>query len=75
MSDKWFKQNPTDKVYWLNNGDEAKGEFIFSFDKKEQFNLFADYPYKLTAEQKEIFDAENEYWYNYFIDRQKDYIK
>ena len=70
---KWYKENPTDKIWWLEGSD--KGEFIFSFDKKQRFNLFADYPYKLTAEQKAVFDAENDYWYNYFIDRQRDYLE
>lgn len=70
---KWYKENPTDRIWWLAD-NSSKGEFVFSFDKVTRFNLFADYPYKLTREQKEIFDAENEYWYNYFIDRQKDYL-
>ncbi len=71
MRDNWIKNNDNDKVYWLDNGEETEGEFIFSFDKKERFNLFADYPYKLNKEQKAIFDEENPYWYNFFIDRQK----
>ena len=32
--------------------------------------LFADYPYKLTAEQKAIFDRENPFWRDFFIDMQ-----
>jgi len=43
--------------------------FEFSFDKKEIFNLFRDYPYKLTQEQKDIFNAENPYWADFFKDR------
>lgn len=69
QSDKWYKDNPDDKIWWLDNGDEVTGEFVFSFDKETQFNLFADYPHKLTKEQKEIFDKENPYWADYFIDR------
>ena len=46
------------------------GEFIFTFDKKTFFNRFADYPHKLTAEQKEIFDRENPFWAEFFSDRQ-----
>ena len=42
----------------------------FSFDKKTVFNMFADYPYKLTEEQKRIFDKENPYWADFFSDRQ-----
>ena len=66
--DHFYKEKPTDKVYWLDN-PEIIGEFVFSFDKKTTFNLFADYPFKLTKEQKAIFDKENPYWANFFKDR------
>jgi hypothetical protein len=68
-SDRWYKENPDDKIWWLDNSDEIEGEWIFSFDKKKRFNMFADYPKKLTKEQKEIFDKENPYWASFFIDR------
>lgn len=68
-SDKWYKENPNNKIWWLDNGNETKGEWIFSFDKKVKFNLFADYPHKLSQEQKAIFDKENPYWMEFFIDR------
>ena len=32
--------------------------------------MFADYPHKLTPEQKETFDKENPYWADFFKDRQ-----
>jgi hypothetical protein len=70
QSNNFFKKNPGDKVWWLNNGDEVKGEFIFTFDKEKVFNLFADYPHSLTPEQKAIFDEENPYWRDFFRDRQ-----
>ena len=68
-SNKWYKNEPTDKIWWLDNGDDVKGEFVFSFDKKTSFNMFADYPQKLSAEQKKIFDKENPYWADFFVDR------
>lgn len=68
-SSKFFKENPSDKVWWLDTSDRD-GEFIFSFDRKTTFNLFADYPDKLTKEQKEIFDKENPFWKEFFKDRQ-----
>ena len=43
-----------------------KGTFVFSFNKKEKFYLFRDYPQKLTKEQKEMFDKENPFWKEYF---------
>lgn len=55
---KWYKRNKDDQVWWKETPGEV-GEFIFSFDKKEEFNFFADYPQKLTPEQKAIFDKEN----------------
>lgn len=70
MQNNWYKENPSDKVWWLDNRGEAVGEFIFSFDKKRQYNLFADYPHNLTAEEKAIFDAENPYWVGFFEERQ-----
>lgn len=68
MSNKWYKNNKTDKIWWLETPDTV-GEWIFSFDKKTTFNMFADYPHNLTAEQKEIFDKENPNWADFFWDR------
>ena len=65
---EWYKQDETDTIWWKDNG--RIGEHIFSFDKKTEFNLFADYPYKLTKEQKEIFDKENPEWKEFFRGRQ-----
>lgn len=68
MSDSFYKQKETDSIWWVDNPDKI-GVFLFSFDKKKTFNLFQDYPWKLTAEQKEVFDKENPYWANFFKDR------
>ena len=69
MKDKWYKNRPNDKIWWLDNANESVGEWIFSFDKVYTFNMFADYPNKLTPEQKKIFDRENPYWADFFRDR------
>lgn len=66
----FYKQNKTDQIWWVDTS-EWDGYFLFSFDRKEVFNLFADYPHKLTAEQKEIFDQENPFWADFFKDRQR----
>lgn len=66
----FYKENPTDTIYWVDTVEEYKGLFLVSFDKKTVFNLFSDYPHKLTAEQKAIFDKENPYWANFFRDRE-----
>lgn len=68
MEQEFIKNNPTDKIWWVDNPD-VKGEFLFSFDREKVFNLFADYPWKLTKEQIRIFDKENPYWADFFKDR------
>lgn len=65
----WYKENETDRIWWIDNPD-AKGVWLFSFDRETVFNLFEDYPYKLTPEQKAVFDKENPYWAEFFKDRQ-----
>ena len=70
MLGDFYEKNKNDKIWWIDNIDTI-GEFLFSFDKKTIFNLFADYPHNLTAEQKEIFDKENPYWKDFFSYRIK----
>ena len=69
QSNKWVKNNPTDNIWWLDNAEETKGEWLFSFDRKTIYNMFSDYPHKLTPKQKELFDKENPYWAEFFKDR------
>lgn len=66
---KWYKNNPKDKIWWLDNSQEVIGEWVFSFDQKKMFFMFQDYPFKLTKKQKEIFDQENPYWADFFKGR------
>lgn len=68
QSNKLFKNDPADQIWWVDTS-EKDGGFVFTFDKKTFFNMFADYPHKLTAEQKAIFDKENPYWAEFFSDR------
>ena len=63
--DKWYKENDTDEIWWLDNADDVTGEFVFSFDKKTKYNLFSDRD-KLTSEQKEILYKENPLWRDFF---------
>lgn len=69
QSNNWIKNDSNDSIWWLDNSDRI-GEWVFSFNKKETFNLFSDYPHKLSPEQKAIFDKENPYWADFFRDRQ-----
>lgn len=65
MEYKFIKNNPDDMIWWVDNPD-VKGEHLFSFDKQNVFNLFSDYPHKLTKRQKELFDKENPFWRDFF---------
>ena len=66
----YFKNEPANRVWWVDNSAEVKGKFVFTFDKVKLFNLFEDYPHNLTPEQKAIFDKENPFWADFFADRQ-----
>lgn len=70
QSNEFYKNNENDKIWWVDNSDDQVGVFLFTFDKKKIFNMFADYPHNLTPEQKKIFDEENPYWKDFFKDRQ-----
>jgi len=64
----WVKNNPTDKISW-KQANEDNMIFRFDDDPEIEYFLFADYPWKLTKEQKEIFDRENPFWADFFSDR------
>lgn len=68
MSNNWYKNKESDKIWWKET--DIVGEWVFSFDKKKEYNMFADYPHNLTPEQKETFDKENPEWLEFFKDRQ-----
>lgn len=68
MLSDFYKNNETDSIWWVDDLDKV-GRFLFSFDKKQVFNLFSDFPYKLTKEQVDIFVKENPYWAEFFKDR------
>lgn len=68
LNREFYKENEKDVIWWIDN--DHIGEFLFSFDKVKIYNLFRDYPWELTPEQKAIFDKENPYWRDFFIDRQ-----
>ena len=68
---KFYKNEESDLIWWVDNQDQI-GVWEFSFDQKTIFNMFQDYPWKLTPEQKEIFDRENPFWADFFSDRSYD---
>ena len=70
MSNDFYKIKKTDQIWWVNETGII-GYPSFSFDKKKIYNVGADYPHNLTADEKEIFDKENPNWKRHFANRQK----
>ena len=68
MEYDFYKHNESDTIFWVDNVDNV-GEFLFSFDKKKIYNLFADYPHNLSEAERRVFDKENPYWHDLFKDR------
>ena len=54
----FHKNNESDLIWWTNPVDKV-GSILFSFDKKQVFDFWSEYPDKLTPEQIEIFKKEN----------------
>ncbi len=52
------------KVGWLDTS-EYIGSMDFSIDGKRVFSMWKDYPWKLTREEKEIFDRDEPFWANF----------
>lgn len=65
MKYDFYKENKSDKVWWVDTVDKI-GEYLFSFDQKKIYNLFSDYPQNLSPEEKAVFDKENPYWKKFF---------
>ncbi|MHC5523374.1 DUF7675 family protein [Ligilactobacillus saerimneri] len=68
MLSDFYKNNPTDQIWWVDDFEKV-GVRLFSFDKKKIYNLFADYPHNMTPEEVAIFNRENPYWRSFFADR------
>ena len=68
MLSDFYKEHNNDLIWWVEDL-EHRGRLLFSFDKNTIFNLFSDYPNKLTKEQIEIFNRENPFWADFFSGR------
>lgn len=55
---------------WIKNPEQV-GKMLFTFDGIKIYNLFCDYPYKLSSEERKIFDEINPFWADFFKDRDK----
>lgn len=72
VSSNFYKENESDTIWWVET--DKVGVWEFSFDKEKTYNLFADFPDKLTKEEVQIFIKEQPYWADFFRDRLKDYL-
>ncbi len=63
----FYKNRPDDRIWWIES--PSVGDDMFSFDMKSIYHMWSDYPWKLTPEQKSIFDEENPYWADFFKSR------
>ena len=65
---RFYKKKDNDKI-WSVEEIGYIGKLLYSFDKKNIYNLWTDYPHNFTKEEKELFDKENPYWKKFFSDR------
>ena len=62
---RFYKKKDNDKI-WSVEEIGYIGKLLYSFDKKNIYNLWTDYPHNFTKEEKEIFDKEYPYWKKFF---------
>ena len=67
-----YREHRGDRVIWVDKPGVI-GEHLFTFNKKIFYNLFQDYPERLTVEEWLEFNEENPYWAEFFRDRNIDY--
>lgn len=60
------KQNPRYNL-WDVSCPEMRGSMLFTFDKKNVYGIYSDYPKNLNKKQLEVFDkATNNFWRKYY---------
>lgn len=57
--------------YDPETGEPAIGPMWVTFDRKTIFNLWTDYPYKMTEDQQRIIAEDMPYWATFFAARLK----
>lgn len=65
---RFYKKKDNDKI-WSVEEIGYIGKLLYSFNKKNIYNLWTDYPHNFTKEEKELFDKENPYWKEFFSGR------
>ena len=71
---RFYKKKDNDKI-WSVEEIGYIGKLLYSFDKKNIYNLWTDYPHNFTKEEKELFDKENPYWKEFFSGRDQRIIE
>lgn len=73
---KWIESNPYGEHIWRvvrldanNKPVNEYGPIRITFDKKHVYNLWQDYPWRFSPEEREIFAREMPYWADFFKDR------
>ena len=69
---EYKKESPGDSVWWVHRSGVV-GTMAFTFDKRRIYNLFRDYPDKLSVEEWMAFNRENPYWEHFFRGRNEKY--
>jgi trehalose utilization protein len=60
------KYNPRYNL-WDVSCPQMRGSMLFTFDKKNVYGIYSDYPKNLNKKQLEIFDkATNNFWRKYY---------
>ena len=67
---RFYKKKDNDKIWRVEKIGDI-GKLLYSFDKKNIYNLWTDYPHNFTKEEKELFDKENPYWKEFFSGRDR----
>ncbi len=60
MKSIFYKHDDEDEIWWVRRqGQTVIGSLEFTFDKVKIYEFYHDYPENMTAEEVEIFKAEN----------------
>ena len=62
----FYKDNVTDKCWHVERKEQVVGPLEFTFDFKKIYNLWTDYPWKMSEKEVEIFNEEQPFWRDFF---------
>ncbi|MCD7975123.1 MAG: hypothetical protein LUF25_04985 [Phascolarctobacterium sp.] len=62
---RFWKRSPENKIWGVSeviDSDRMPGRILISFDKKKFYNIYGDYPAKMSEEERKIFEKEYPDW-------------